>query len=318
MDNAGGAVICGYEALRESAAWWDVSARGRIRATGEDRVRLLHAMTTNHIQQLTPGSGCYAFFLSAQGRILADVYVLSTEDSLVLETEPETASKVYQHLGRFIIADDVTLDNHAAATCSLAIEGPRSSEMLAALGGPIPAEQCSWAAWGDRMIVRGGLTGPGFRLIAPAGQKEEIVAAVSAAGVAAAEPRAVHTVRIENARARYGEDITESNIPQETQLMHALHFSKGCYLGQEIVERVRSRGHVNRLLAQMRVEASEPPMPGARILAGGKEAGEITSSAFSPALERTVALGYVRAEFAAIGSELEVAGAATTISRNPV
>jgi folate-binding Fe-S cluster repair protein YgfZ len=100
--------------------------------------------------------------------------------------------------------------------------------------------------------------------------------------------------------------------------MHALHFSKGCYLGQEIVERVRSRGHVNRLLAQMRVEASEPPMPGARILAGGKEAGEITSSAFSPALERTVALGYVRAEFAAIGSELEVAGAATTISRNPV
>ena len=101
----------GYTALREDAAWLDLSGRGKIRATGEDRARLLHAMTTNQVETLQPGEGCYAFFLNAQGRILADVNLLCFEDHFLLDTEPETRTKVYEHLDRYIIADDVTLED---------------------------------------------------------------------------------------------------------------------------------------------------------------------------------------------------------------
>ena len=112
----------GYAALREDAAWLDLSGRGKIRATGEDRARLLHAMTTNQVETLKPGEGCYAFFLSAQGRILADVNLLCFEDHFLLDTEPETRTKVYEHLDRYIIADDVTLEDQTDRIATIAIE----------------------------------------------------------------------------------------------------------------------------------------------------------------------------------------------------
>src|SRR6476619_466079 len=108
----------GYEALRTSAAWVDLSSRGKIIATGDDRVRLLHAMTTNHIQQLQPGQGCYAFFLNAQGRIVADVNVFVLPDRLLLDVEPELREKVYEHLDKFIIADDATLEDVSGSLIS--------------------------------------------------------------------------------------------------------------------------------------------------------------------------------------------------------
>src|SRR5437588_380514 len=116
--------MTGYQALRERAAWLDLSGRGKIKLTGEDRARLLHAMTTNHIQQLTSGQGCYAFFLSAQGRILADVNVICRTDHFLLDTEPETRDKVYRHLDKYIIADDVTLEDLIPGTATIALEGP--------------------------------------------------------------------------------------------------------------------------------------------------------------------------------------------------
>ena len=126
----------GYYELRGGAAWLDVSSRGKIRVAGEDRARLLHAMTTNHIQQLTPGTGCYAFFLTAQGRILADVNVLCRHDSFLLDTEPETLQKLLEHLDEFIIADDVTLEDVTLKLATIAVEAPKSPDVLAAAGAP--------------------------------------------------------------------------------------------------------------------------------------------------------------------------------------
>src|SRR5579872_2156266 len=126
----------GYSELRGGAAWLDVSGRYKIRAAGEDRVRLLHAMTTNHIQQLTAGSGCYAFFLTAQRRILADVNVLCRNDSFLLDTEPETQRKLLEHLDKFIIADDVTLEDLTPALATIAVEGPKSPDVLGAARAP--------------------------------------------------------------------------------------------------------------------------------------------------------------------------------------
>src|SRR2546430_9448660 len=118
----------GYNALRETAGFLDLSARGKIWVTGEDRVRLLHAMTTNHIQQLEPGQGCYAFFLNAQGRVLADANIFVLPDRILLDVEPEVRQKLYQHLDKFIIAADVTLEDSPDNLSSLCFEGPLTSQ----------------------------------------------------------------------------------------------------------------------------------------------------------------------------------------------
>ncbi len=158
----------GYEALRESAAWLDLSGRGKIRVTGEDRARLLHAMTTNHVQQLKPGEGCYAFFLNAQGRILADANILCREDHLLLDTEPETARSLYEHLDRFIIADDVTLEDQTAAFATLSVEGPSAAAVLERAGMPVPADQYGSLPWDSSLVARLSYTGSlGFFLFVP-------------------------------------------------------------------------------------------------------------------------------------------------------
>src|SRR5678810_931410 len=143
----------GYAALREHAAWLDLSGRGKIRASGEDRARLLHAITTNQVESLQPGEGCYAFFLSAQGRILADVNLLCFEDHFLLDTEPETRTKLYEHLDRYIIADDVTLEDQTDRIATIAVEGPEAGAALAKLGAPQPAAPHASASWSDGNIV---------------------------------------------------------------------------------------------------------------------------------------------------------------------
>jgi tRNA-modifying protein YgfZ len=280
--------MTGYDALRTGAAWLDVSARGKIKLLGEDRARLLHAMTTNHIQQLTPGAGCYAFFLTVQGRILADVNVLCRPDHFLLDLESETREKVYQHLDHYIIADDVTLENVSGST--IALEGPKAAEVLHAVGAPTPEVEYSSAKWGTRLVVRLNTTGsPGFFVFAPEAEKAELIAQLEAAGAVAGDAEAFNVVRLEHGKARYGEDLSERFLAQEANQPHALHFSKGCYLGQEIVERVRSRGQIHRVLKPLVLDTKEPPAPGTKL-----ETTEITSAAYSPALDKVVALGYVR------------------------
>jgi folate-binding protein YgfZ len=294
--------MTGYDQLRDAAAWLDLTGRGKIKVTGEDRARLLHAMTTNDIQHLQPGQGCYAFFLNAQGRILADVNVLCFEDHFLLDTEPELATKVYEHLDKFIIADDVILEDLTPALATIAIEGPRSPEVLAAMGAPVPATEYAHSQWGSRTVARLSYTGsPGFFVIAPV---EETDDAIRALGVTAADRDAFETVRIEHAKPRYGPDISERYLAQETNLMHALHFNKGCYLGQEIVERVRSRAQIHRRLSALAIDGSEVPPAGTKLTAAEKPAAEIASAAYSPRLGMVAALAYTRVEFERPGTEL--------------
>jgi folate-binding protein YgfZ len=283
--------MIGYEALRKHAAWIDLSARGKIKLTGEDRARLLHAMTTNHIQQLTPGTGCYAFFLNDKGRVLADANILCRPDYFLLDVEPETREPLYQHLDRFIIADDVTLEDITDATATIAVEGPEAAGVLGRAGAPVPEEEYSSVDWGDSVVARVNSTGsPGFFIFAPIADKSALIARLEAAGAEPADAEAARVVRIEHGKPRYGEDISERFLAQEANQPHALHFSKGCYLGQEIVERVRSRGQIHRVLKPLVLDLTEPPAPGTKL----EDASEITSAAYSPALGKVVALAYVR------------------------
>jgi tRNA-modifying protein YgfZ len=291
--------MTGYEALRERGAWIDLSSRGKIKLTGEDRARLLHAMTTNHIQQLTPGSGCYAFFLNDKGRVLADANILSRPDYFLLDVEPETREPLYQHLDRFIIADDVTLEDATDAIATIAIEGPQAAEALLRAGAPIPEPDYSTVDWGASVVARLSSTGsPGFFIFVPVAEKAALIARLEAAGAERADAEAARVVRLEHGKPRYSEDISERFLAQEANQPHALHFSKGCYLGQEIVERVRSRGQIHRVLMPLILDTVEPPAPGAKLEFNGAGAAEITSAAYSPALAKVVALAYVRTEHA--------------------
>jgi len=286
-----GVAMQGYEALRERAAWMDLSGRGKIKVTGEDRARLLHAMTTNHIQQLMPGTGCYAFFLNDKGRVIADANVLCRPDHFLLDVEPETRHSLYQHLDHYIIADDVTLEDLTDATTAIAVEGPRAAEILEKAGAAIPEEDFASVEWDQSLVARLNSTGaPGFFIFAPAPEKPGLIARLETAGAEPADAEAARVVRLEHGKARFGEEISERFLAQEANQPQALNFSKGCYLGQEIVERVRSRGQIHRVLKPLMFDGTQAPAPGTKLENGT----EIMSAAYSPALGKVVALGYVR------------------------
>jgi folate-binding protein YgfZ len=296
-----------YEALRSRAAWIDLSGRGQIRATGEDRARLLHAMSTNDVNRLAEHQGLYAFFLTAQGRIIADANIYNLGDSLWLDTEPQTREKLLAHLDKYIIADDVTLEDETERWAVVCVEGPESPDALTALGVEIPRTPLEILPWGDGFSVRIAATGPeGVRIFLPVGQKPALVARLGELELPEATPEDVKLVRLENGRPRYGEDISERYLVQETQILSAVSFNKGCYLGQEIVERIRSRGQVHRLLTPVRIRTADAPAPGTKLRSGDKDAGEITSAVFSPALNETVGLAYLRTESSAKGTQLRV------------
>jgi folate-binding protein YgfZ len=306
----------GYVALKEHAAWMDLSERGKIRLTGDDRKRLLHAMTTNQVQKLEPGEGCYAFFLNAQGRILGDANIFVLADSVLLDTEPETRQKLKEHLDRYIIADDVTLQDETSSLATIALEGPEAEDFLKQHAAPIPHKAGSTKLWGNRLIARASSTGaPGFLILLPHHEKEDLLAQFSLSGIGEATPAEARIVRIENGHPRYGEEITERYLVQETGQLQAVNFEKGCYLGQEIVERVRSRAQIHRLLRKIEIDAKEPAEPGTKIHSGTEDAGEIVSAVFSPALQKVVALAYVRTRFSEPGTALALEEIPARVSR---
>ncbi len=259
----------GLKALTESSAVIDLSDRGRIRVTGEDRARLLHAMSTNHVQGMKPGDIQYTFFLNAQGQIQADAYLLCFEDHFLVDVEPQVRHSLYEHLDRFIIADDVTLEDVTDQIPCFSIEGPLAPSAARFYGA------------------------------APEGIR------------ATAED--AEAARIMHFRPRYGHDITDRSLPQETQQMaRAVHFQKGCYLGQEIVERVRSRGHVNRLLMGFTGDSEHAPAVGAKVAYGGKEDGEVTSSVAVDG--KFYGLAIVRSQIAQPGTLVGIDGRPATLA----
>jgi aminomethyltransferase len=305
----------GYEALRSATAWFDLSARGKILVTGEDNARLLHAMSTNDVKNLAEGAGLYAFFLNDKGRILADAYIYHRPDGFLLDTEPESAGVLRDHLDRYIIADDAALADETANLAAMALEGPQSLQAGATLGLTVPGEAFSSVAWQNGFVARVSATGsPGIRIFLPEAEKAAFIESLKSANIPQADAAAVKVVRLEHGMPRFGEDISSRYLAQETQLAHAIHSNKGCYLGQEIVERVRAQGQVHRLLASVRIETQTPPEPGTKLLANGNPVAEITSAAFSPALGQVVALAYVRREALRDKPALVVAGSSSESS----
>ena len=283
--------------------------------TGEDRARLLHAMSTNAVKDLAEGAGVYLFFLNEKGRILADAYLYNFGGEMLLDTEAETTGKIRDHLERFIIADDVELEDRTDSWAVIGLEGPQSIEVATEMGIAVPENRYGVLEWGGGFVARVASASPeGIRIFVLTPQKESVLARLAAADVPNATPTEARIVRIENGIPRYGEEITERYLVQETQALHAVHFNKGCYLGQEIVERIRSRGQVHRLLTPVRIQSKTAPAAGTKLRADDADVAEIASAVYSPGLGEVVALAYVRTEACERKPPMQVSGSESPIT----
>jgi folate-binding protein YgfZ len=279
---------------------------GWIRATGEDRVRWLNGMVTNSVQDLQPGKGCYNFLLSVQGRIQGDAYIFAEPDALLLETASEQVPALMALLDRFIIMDDVELADNSAAQSGLSLSGPQAASLLEHIGISIASlrelerQTTPWNSADVTVIHAYSPLVPHFELWTTPEVITLLSQALLDAGAILCNPESQEWLRLLEGTPRYGIDIRDKELPQETGQTRALHFSKGCYLGQEIVERIRSRGNVHRAFTAFRLEGNLPE-PGSSLEADGKQVGELTSVAaipFSDNNTKTVqlGLGYLRRE----------------------
>ncbi len=274
---------------------------GWLRVTGEDRVRWLNGMVTNSINDLAPGQGCYNFILSAQGRIQGIATAFFQPDSILLETDRTQIAALTATLDRFIIMDDVELTDISATRTGIALIGPGAAALLTRLDLPTPAGlSIQTSRWHDADLTLIGAHSPlvpRFALWSDDSTAEAITAALTQRGAEPASAEALEHLRILEGTPRYGTDIRDRELPQETAQTRALHFAKGCYLGQEIVERIRSRGNVHRTFSGFQI-AGQLPAPGTPIEFNGKVIGELTSATAVPFSTGTqqIGLGYIRRE----------------------
>ena len=290
-------------ALLQTAGIAPLDRTGWLRITGEDRVRWLNGMVTNSIQDLKPGQGNFNFVLSAQGRIQGTATAFAEPDSLLLQTDQTQLAPLSAILDRFIIMDDVELTDITSTWSGLSLIGPEAPALLRQLDLPAPPadaillQKATWHSAEVTLIAASSPLVPRFELWADAAIIASLREALLTAGAVPCDPPALETLRILEGTPRYGTDIRDKELPQETAQPHALHFAKGCYLGQEIVERIRSRGNVHRTFTGFRLEGTLPAA-GTPLEADGKPVGELTSVV---AMRRSgeplqLALGYIRRE----------------------
>jgi aminomethyltransferase len=293
-------------ALLHGAGVSPLDNTGWIRVTGEDRVRWLNGMVTNSIQDLPMGRGCYNFLLSVQGRIQGDAHIFAEPDALLLETASEQIPALMPLLDRFIIMDDVELADVSSARSGLSVSGPKAASLLEQIGLPVASleelemQPASWNSAEITLIHAYSPLAPRFELWTKPATVEALSQALLDVGAVPCGPESQEWLRLLEGTPRYGTDIRDRELPQETGQTRALHFSKGCYLGQEIVERIRSRGNVHRVFTAFRLEGTLPE-PGTALEADGKQAGELTTASAIPLPENPdspvqLGLGYVRRE----------------------
>lgn len=281
--------------------------RGRLRATGEDRTRLLHAISSNDIEGLSPGQGTYAFFLNAQGKIQADSYIFVDDDCVEIDCEPTTAEALRQHIEGYIIMDDVVLETVSSETARLGIAGPDAPGIVRAIGLPTPTGRLRFLRNGTTCVRRALVAGSdGFWIEVPAPEGPDMTCKLRSAGALHATAQECEATRVLMGVPRFGADFGPANIPHETQQFCAVSFTKGCYTGQEIVERVRSLGRVRRLLVGIELDSKSTP-PETLVRHQGSAVGEMTSAtpACGPA-GKARGFSIVRREAADAGTPVHV------------
>ncbi|HEX8120817.1 MAG TPA: glycine cleavage T C-terminal barrel domain-containing protein [Solirubrobacteraceae bacterium] len=291
-----------YAVLTEACGLVDRSERGKLALTGADVKAFLNGQVTNDVEALTPGSGCYAAFLTHKGKMLGDLRVLDAADELLLDTERVSLQALFDMIRRFSVGYDVQLHKRTVQRALLSLVGPRAREVIPG----VPDLEHAHIETGS---VRAIATAEGIDVLCDAEDAERVRAALVDAGAVPVSEDAAEVVRVERGRPRYGIDMDDSTIPEEAALNErAVSFTKGCYVGQETVARLHWKGKPNRGLRGLRL--SEPVAPGEELRLGEKVVGRVGTAVVSP-VHGPIALAIVRRE-AATGDTLAVGERAAT------
>lgn len=318
-------------AVRRAAGLFRLGGRGQlaralIAVVGGDRSRWLDGMVSNEVRSLGPElSGCAAVVLTRTGRVVSDLHVLWRPQELWLELDAAAAGPTRAHLEKFIIADDVRLEERSAAA-RLALEGPAARAVLEAAGADLPLiapDCCAESALGSTrlLIAAYGWSGePAFQLFAEEGAEETLARALvetgAALGLIEADPEALEILRIEAGVPRFGAELDETVLPDEARLDRAVSTTKGCYTGQEVVARLRSQGQLSHHLVGLRIDGDSPLPKGTEIRVGDRRVGEVTSACLSPAAG-SIALGFVRRPHHEPGTAVSAGGLAARVAPLP-
>jgi tRNA-modifying protein YgfZ len=324
----------GYDAARAGAAFLERRARGKIAVAGQDRKTYLHAMLTNDIVSLQPGSGCQAAYLTPQGRMVADLRVFEVGDLVLLELRAEEVALVLEKLDAFVFSEDVRLGDLTEAFTELRIGGPGSADVVGGIldGLPTAGDLAAWPEFSNARASFGGETVfvaasrewgvPAFDLFVERPHAGPLAEALARAGAAHLSEEGAETLRVEAGTPAFGRDMDTETIPLEAGIeSRAISFTKGCYPGQEVIVRVMHRGHgrIARRLVALAVEGEALPAAGDAIAAADAEVGRVTSAVWSPQAQGPIALGYVKSAQSAPGTPVvikcEARNLAATVSR---
>ena len=317
------------EAARSSAALFPGDARGLLEVSGGDRVRWLDGMISGDVAKLeaaAEGAGCYATLLTNRGAIVADLHVGRLGERFLLESTRSEIPRIATALDRFIIADDVNLVDRSDEFAVWGLEGPSAGEILAAAiegDAALPAPDC-WVevkiAGTPVLVGAFGWSGElAYQLWTSPDAKDAVATALdTAAGnpLVRGDDTALEVLRVEAGIPALGRELDEEVLPPEARLERAIATDKGCYVGQEIVARLRARGQVNHLLVGFRFDANSQVSDGTELSIAGKSTGEVTTLVESPDLGK-IALGYVRRDHAEPGTVVDFEGGQGTVAALP-
>ena len=295
----------GYEAVREAGAGLiDLSSRGRIRISGSEAVMFLNGLITNDMKTLADNRWMPAAFPTVQGRLIGAVRVVRTGASFLIDTDAESHEAILKTVSRFTLAGDFKVTDLTDSTVLLTIQGKKAVEIAEKVFetslADLPRDGVVELEWKETQvtIIRATHTSEdGFDLFIDSARAAEIREALISGGAQPVSEDTFDTLRVEAGIARYGRDMDESNVVVETNLDDAISYSKGCYIGQEIIIRIKHRGHVAKKLIGLRFDTDQKIESGTVIKSDDKEIGRVTSAVFSPKLNCTIALGYLRYEY---------------------
>lgn len=323
--------ILNYDVARRRAGLIDRSDRGRILVSGKDRASYLNGLLTNDISSLKSGEGCYAAYLTPQGRMIADLWVYELGDVILLVLSRELKDTVLAKLDQFVFSEDVQLGDVTETFADIAVVGPGAASIVeAALGLSEPHALADLREHGNfraqfagqpAIVLRISDTGaPGFDVLVDRSAADRLTEALRGAGAVEIETAVADVLRVEAGVPKFHRDMDEDTIPLEAGLeSRAISLTKGCYVGQEVIVRVLHRGHgrVARRLVGLTLEGSAVPATGTRVEVDGRDIGRITSAVKSVALNTPIALAYLHRDFTEPGTRVSVDGAAAVVTTLP-
>ena len=311
-------------AVRNTVGLSDLSHYGKIFLEGAECRSFLHGIVTNDIRNLKDGKGVYAALLSHIGRMQGDLTVFAIKGKLLIRTDPEQARRIIDLLNNSIVSEDVQVKDQTDGLSLIALNGPKARLTLEKVFGAIPAlslyDMLEVLFSGIQILLtKMAYTGEeGYEIFCPVQHAKEVFMSLISTGkdfgLRLVGSEALNSLRIEAGVPKYGIDMDETIIPLEARLENAIHYNKGCYVGQEVIARVKRQALWRKLLVGLEVERDQPPVKGDKIFNGRKEVGWVTSGIVSPTFKKTIALGYVQRDFTAPGTELSISIAGTPIT----